>query len=103
MDVMLAAMANQNMNFLATGKAPRRLGNAHPNIAPYQVIETADGHIIIAVGNDGQFARICALLELEALPADPRFATYEVRLPGAQAAATLIFGRPFRVAASALA
>lgn len=80
MDVMLAAMANQNMNFLATGKAPRRLGNAHPNIAPYQVIETADGHIIIAVGNDGQFARICALLELEALPADPRFATNAARV-----------------------
>lgn len=80
MDVMLAAMANQNMNFLATGKAPRRLGNAHPNIAPYQVIETADGHIIIAVGNDGQFARICAQLELEALPADPRFATNAARV-----------------------
>lgn len=80
MDVMLAAMANQNMNFLATGNPPRRLGNAHPNIAPYQVIETADGHIIIAVGNDGQFARICALLELEALPADPRFATNAARV-----------------------
>lgn len=80
MDVMLAAMANQNMNFLATGLAPTRLGNAHPNIAPYQVIETADGFVIIAVGNDGQFARLCALLGLDDLPDDPRFASNQKRV-----------------------
>jgi len=80
MDVMLATMANQNMNFLATGTPPNRLGNAHPNIAPYQVIETADGFVIIAVGNDGQFARLCAMLGLDDLPADPRFATNRTRV-----------------------
>ena len=80
MDVMLAAMANQNMNFLATGTAPTRLGNAHPNIAPYQVIETRDGFVIIAVGNDGQFARFCALLGLGGLPDDPRFASNRKRV-----------------------
>ncbi|MEQ8402424.1 MAG: CaiB/BaiF CoA-transferase family protein [Roseitalea porphyridii] len=80
MDVMVAAMANQNMNFLATGTPPNRLGNAHPNIAPYQVIETADGFVIIAVGNDGQFARLCAMLGLDDLPADPRFATNRARV-----------------------
>ncbi|WP_306120180.1 MULTISPECIES: CaiB/BaiF CoA-transferase family protein [unclassified Roseitalea] len=80
MDVMLAAMANQNMNFLATGTPPNRLGNAHPNIAPYQVIETADGFVIIAVGNDGQFGRLCALVGADDLPADPRFATNRARV-----------------------
>lgn len=80
MDVMLAAMANQNMNFLATDTAPTRLGNAHPNIAPYQVIETADGFVIIAVGNDGQFARFCGLLGLDDLPGDPRFSTNRARV-----------------------
>jgi len=80
MDVMVAAMANQNMNFLATGTPPNRLGNAHPNIAPYQVIETADGFVIIAVGNDGQFARLCAMLGLDDLPADPRFSTNRARV-----------------------
>ncbi len=79
-EVMSAALANQTMNFLATGTAPSRLGNAHPNIAPYQVIETGDGHIIIAVGNDGQFARLCAVLGLTDLPADPRFASNAARV-----------------------
>ena len=58
LDVQSAVMANQNMNYLVSGTAPTRLGNAHPNITPYEVIETADGHIILAVGNDGQFQRL---------------------------------------------
>jgi len=74
-EVMSAALANQNMNFLATGSAPGRLGNAHPNIAPYQVVETRDGHIILAVGNDGQFSRFCAIIERPDLAQDKRFAT----------------------------
>ncbi len=61
-DVATAVMANQAMNYLATGDAPAMLGNAHPNIVPYQVFDCADGHIIIASGNDGQFAKLCALL-----------------------------------------
>lgn len=96
MDVMLAAMANQNMNFLATGTPPNRLGNAHPNIAPYQVIETADGFVIIAVGNDGQFARLCKMLGLDDLPADPRFATNRTRVENRAALTGLLAGKTRR-------
>ena len=55
------------MNYLASGVAPRRMGNAHPNIAPYRTFPTADGYVIVAVGNDGQFERLCATLDLEAM------------------------------------
>jgi glutaryl-CoA transferase len=58
-DVMLAMLANMNMNYLTSGQAPGRAGNAHPNIVPYQVFEAADGHVVIAVGNDGQFGKFC--------------------------------------------
>ncbi len=75
MDVATGIMANQAMNYLATGVAPRQMGNAHPNLAPYAVFDCADGWIILAVGNDGQFARLCALLGLEALGAAPDYAT----------------------------
>jgi formyl-CoA transferase len=60
-DTMLGMLANMNMNYLTSGVAPGRAGNAHPNIVPYQVFEAADGHIVIAVGNDAQFARFCQL------------------------------------------
>ncbi|MDR9428271.1 MAG: CaiB/BaiF CoA-transferase family protein [Salibaculum sp.] len=80
LDVAVAATANQAMNYLATGAAPRRLGNAHPNIVPYQVFDCADGHVIVAVGNDGQFRRLCDLLGLGALGGDARFATNPARL-----------------------
>ena len=63
-DVMVASLANQAMNYLASGETPRRLGNAHPNIAPYEVFATADSWIILAVGNDVQFAKACAVLGL---------------------------------------
>jgi len=63
-DVMVASLANQAMNYLASGDAPRRLGNAHPNIAPYEVFATADSWIILAVGNDAQFTRACEVLGL---------------------------------------
>ena len=62
LDVQVAVLANQAMNYLIGGEVPHRLGNAHPNIAPYQVFAVADGHVIIAVGNDAQFERLCALL-----------------------------------------
>jgi crotonobetainyl-CoA:carnitine CoA-transferase CaiB-like acyl-CoA transferase len=61
LDVAVATTANQAMNYLATGKSPERLGNAHPNIVPYQVFDCADGHVIIAVGIDGQFCKFCAV------------------------------------------
>ncbi len=74
LDVQVATLANQAMNYLATGHNPRRLGNAHPNIVPYQAFQTADGYIILAVGNDAQFARFCELAGRPELAADDRFA-----------------------------
>lgn len=78
-DVQLAMLANQATNHLIGGREPRRMGNAHPNIAPYQVFEAADGPLVIACGNDGQFARLCRALGL-ALHDDPRFALNRGRL-----------------------
>jgi crotonobetainyl-CoA:carnitine CoA-transferase CaiB-like acyl-CoA transferase len=80
LDVMSAVLANQNMNYLISGTAPTRLGNAHPNISPYEVIPVSDGHIILAVGNDGQFRRLCRILGIEALADDERFATNKARV-----------------------
>ncbi|EYD72615.1 CaiB/BaiF CoA transferase family protein [Limimaricola hongkongensis] len=80
MDCATGVLANQAMNFFATGIAPRRLGNAHPNIAPYQVFSAADGDLILAVGNDGQFARACGVLGLDGLAGDARFATNGARV-----------------------
>lgn len=80
LDVMSAVLANQNMNYLISGKAPQRLGNAHPNISPYEVVPTADGHLILAVGNDGQFRRLCSILGIEAVADDERFATNKARV-----------------------
>ncbi|GLS77871.1 CoA transferase [Oharaeibacter diazotrophicus] len=74
LDVSVAILANQAMNYLASGRAPRRLGNAHPNIVPYQVFEVADGHVIVAVGNDGQYRRFCEVIGAPALGTDPAFA-----------------------------
>jgi formyl-CoA transferase len=72
-DVMLAMLANMNMNYLTSGKSPGRAGNAHPNIVPYQVFETADGHIVVAVGNDSQFAKFCEVAGAQHLAADQRY------------------------------
>ncbi|MEO0383995.1 MAG: CaiB/BaiF CoA-transferase family protein [Pseudomonadota bacterium] len=84
-DCSVALLANQTMNYLASGKSPTRLGNAHPNIAPYQTFQTKDGHINIAVGNDDQFARCCAVLGLQELPSDERFATNAARVANREA------------------
>ncbi|MCP8893847.1 CoA transferase [Shinella daejeonensis] len=80
LDVQSAVMANQNMNFLASGVAPVRLGNAHPNISPYEVVPTGDGHIILAVGNDGQFGKLCTILGLAGIADDERFSTNRARV-----------------------
>ncbi len=74
LDTQVAMLANLGANYLVTGKPPRRAGNAHLNIVPYQVFAVADGHLILAVGNDGQFQRFCALAGCPELAADPRFA-----------------------------
>ncbi len=74
LDTQVAMLANLGASYLVTGKAPRRAGNAHQNIVPYQVFEVADGHLILAVGNDGQFRRFCAVAGCSELAADSRFA-----------------------------
>ena len=80
MDTAVTIMANQAMNYLATGVAPERLGNAHPNLVPYQVFDCADGWIIIATGNDGQYRRLCALLGLPDLAEHPDYLTNADRI-----------------------
>jgi crotonobetainyl-CoA:carnitine CoA-transferase CaiB-like acyl-CoA transferase len=73
LDVQVATLANQAMNYLVSGNEPQRLGNAHPNIVPYQALATSDGHIILAVGNDRQFSKFCALTGRPELAGDSRF------------------------------
>ena len=80
LDSMVAVLANQGMNYLVSGKAPKRMGNAHPNIVPYQVFPVADGHIIIATGNDRQFRDTCAILGIEDVGFDPRFVHNAARI-----------------------
>ena len=80
LDVATSVMANQAMNYLVSGKAPGLMGNAHPNLAPYAVFDCADGWLILATGNDGQYRRLCAGLGLEAMAEDARFLTNADRI-----------------------
>lgn len=80
LDVQVAVLVNQSMNFLTTGVAPRRMGNGHPNIVPYQYFPASDGQFILAVGNDTQFRRAMQVLGLEEAAADARFATIALRV-----------------------
>ena len=82
LDTQVAMLANLGAGYLATGVAPQRAGNAHQNIVPYQVFEVADGHLILAVGNDGQFARFCAVAGCPEIAADARFARNAGRVRG---------------------
>ena len=84
LDTHVAWLANQGMNYLATGENPVRLGNQHPNIVPYQVFPTADGFMVLSVGNDPTFKRFCDAFELSHLLADPRFATNAARVANRQ-------------------
>ena len=79
-DTQVAWLINEGVNYLTSGDVPQRRGNGHPNIVPYDVYETADGHVILAVGNDSQFQRFCQFLERPDLAVDPRFATNPSRL-----------------------
>ncbi|MCC5979892.1 MAG: CoA transferase [Salinarimonas sp.] len=74
LDSLTGVLANQAMNYLVSGRSPTRMGNAHPNIVPYQVFPVSDGHVIIATGNDGQFQRLMQVLGDTQTAADPRFA-----------------------------
>ena len=80
LDTQVAVLANQAMNYLVSGLAPRRLGNAHPNLVPYQRFTAADGELIIAVGNDAQFKRLVSILGLASLGDDSRARTNEARV-----------------------
>jgi crotonobetainyl-CoA:carnitine CoA-transferase CaiB-like acyl-CoA transferase len=80
LDTQVAWLANQNLNYLVAGQPPRRQGTAHPNIVPYQSFATADGHLMLAVGNDAQFARFCAAAGVPELARDARYATNEGRV-----------------------
>lgn len=80
LDVQVATLANQGMNYLATGKVPRRYGNAHANIVPYQVFSASDQDFIIACGNDKQFVALCSAIGLPELPQDPRFVSNALRI-----------------------
>jgi crotonobetainyl-CoA:carnitine CoA-transferase CaiB-like acyl-CoA transferase len=80
LDSQIAVLGNQAMNYLVSGTPPSRLGNAHPNIVPYEVFPVADGHIIIASGNDGQYQKLCAAIGGEALANNPDYATNKGRV-----------------------
>jgi crotonobetainyl-CoA:carnitine CoA-transferase CaiB-like acyl-CoA transferase len=90
LDVQVAVLANQAMNYLTTGVPPERKGNAHPNIVPYQSFATADGHFILAVGNDSQFRKFCQIAGCDALADDTRFATNPLRVANREALVPLI-------------
>jgi crotonobetainyl-CoA:carnitine CoA-transferase CaiB-like acyl-CoA transferase len=79
-DCGVGVLANQATNFLLGGTVPRRLGNAHPSIVPYQVFPASDGHLIIACGNDRQFKALCGVLELEELATSPDYSTNPARV-----------------------
>ncbi|MCH6587661.1 MAG: CoA transferase, partial [Proteobacteria bacterium] len=100
LDTQVAMLSIQGLNYLATGQAPKRLGNAHPNIVPYQTFATADGDIILAVGNDAQFQRFCAFAGVPELADDEKFSTNEARVRNRDALterlAPVLAGRPSR-------
>jgi crotonobetainyl-CoA:carnitine CoA-transferase CaiB-like acyl-CoA transferase len=90
LDSQVAMLANLGANYLVTRQPPRRAGNAHQNIVPYQVFEVADGHLILAVGNDGQFERFCRVAGCDALAGDERFATNAARVRHREALGALL-------------
>lgn len=91
-DVQVAMLANQGANQLIGHQTPTRMGNAHPNIVPYQVFPTRDGHMVLAVGNDGQFARFCDTAGHPAVSRDVRFSTNPARVEHRQTLVPLITG-----------
>lgn len=90
LDSMVGMLANQAMNYLVSGQVPMRQGSAHPNIVPYQPFATQDGELMLAVGNDAQFARLCAVLELPQLAEDPRFADNAGRVRNREALVSML-------------
>lgn len=80
LDVQVAALANMNLNYFVSGRAPKRMGNAHANLVPYQAFKCVDGHVVVAAGNDNQFGRLCRALNVAELATDPRFRTNPDRI-----------------------
>ena len=91
LDVQVDTLANQAMNYLATGTSPRPLGNTHPSIVPYQAFETSDGYVILAIGNDGQFARFCEVAGVQGLATDDGGSWILPRQVGLSRAAEMAF------------
>ncbi len=85
LDTQVAWLINEGLNYLTSGQVPKRMGNEHPNIVPYKVLSCADGHFIIAVGNDAQFRRFCDFAGAPDLPGDPRFETNPKRCANREA------------------
>ena len=90
LDVGVAVLANQAMNYLAGGPVPRRMGNTHPNIVPYQVFPARDGHLIVACGNDRQFAALCGMLGLDGVSDHPAYATNSARVENREVLSDLL-------------
>ena len=93
LDCQVAMLANQNLNYMTTGQAPKRAGNAHQNLVPYQVFAASDGHLIVAVGNDSQFRNYCRVIGLPELSDDPRFSTNPQRVQNRDALVPLLAER----------
>ncbi|RCW79682.1 CaiB/BaiF CoA transferase family protein [Paracoccus lutimaris] len=97
LDCGLAVLANQATNYLLGGKVPHRLGNAHPNIVPYQLFPALDGHLIIACGNDRQFAALCRVLGMGDLAQDPDYATNPARVANRDRLVPMLSGATARM------
>ena len=91
-DTQVAVLANQALNYLVSGRAPHRMGNAHPNLVPYQLFRVADGELVIAVGNDAQFRRLLEVLQLDALATDPLLASNDGRVAQRERVAAAVQG-----------
>ncbi len=96
-DSMVAIMANQAQGFLATGQVPKRMGNAHPSIVPYQVFPASDGHLIIAAGNDGQFIKLCEALEIAEISANASYKTNSARVKNRAALVEILSAKTSQV------
>lgn len=101
LDTQVGVLGNQALNWMASGVVPGRMGNGHVNLAPYQSFPTSDGDLIVAVGNDGQFARLCAVLGID-LASDPRFATNPARVTNRAALIPLVVAETVRWESAAL-
>jgi crotonobetainyl-CoA:carnitine CoA-transferase CaiB-like acyl-CoA transferase len=92
-DVMVGVLANQALNYFVSGSVPHRIGNAHPNIVPYQTFPASDGHVMVAVGSDSQFAKLCSVLGRSDIATDERYATNALRVRNRGALITVLRGQ----------